>query len=104
MEKTPKYKIIISERAKRMLGVHIHFLANVSPPAARAAKEAIIKSIRSLSVMPERFSFLNAEHISPNRYHKIFVKNWYLVLYQIKDQTVYVEYIVDCRQDFKWLL
>ncbi len=30
----------------------------------------------------------------------MFVEKRYLVLYQIKDQTVYVEYIVDCRQDY----
>jgi hypothetical protein len=25
-------------------------------------------------------------------------------LYQVKDQAVYVDYIVDCRQDYGWLL
>ena len=26
------------------------------------------------------------------------------VLYQIQDDTVYVEYIVDCRKDYNWLI
>lgn len=61
-------------------------------------------AIRSLSTMPERFSFLNAEFIPLNKYHKMFVEKWYLILYQIKDQKVYVDYIIDCRQDYGWLV
>jgi hypothetical protein len=60
-------------------------------------------AIRSLAIMPERFPFLTAEFIPLNKYHKMFVKKYYLVLYQIKDQTVYVDYIADCRQDYGWL-
>ena len=33
-------------------------------------------------------------------YHKMFIKKWYLILYPIKDLTVYVDYIVDCREDY----
>jgi plasmid stabilization system protein ParE len=103
MEKTQRYKIIVSDRARQMLGVHIRFLANVRPNAARKAKSEILMTIRSLATMPQRFSFFEVEHIPVNKYHKMFIESWYLVLYQIKDQTVYVEYIVDCRQDYGWL-
>ncbi|HHY30897.1 MAG TPA: type II toxin-antitoxin system RelE/ParE family toxin, partial [Syntrophaceticus sp.] len=48
--------------------------------------------------------FLESEFIPPNKYHKMFVEKWYLILYQVKDQTVYVDYIVDCRQDYGWLV
>lgn len=104
MEQTPRYKVIVSDRARQMLGIHIRFLANVSPASARKTKTEIMKVIRSLNTVPQRFSFLDAEHIPPNKYHKVYVENWYLVLYQIKDQTVYVDYIVDCRQDYGWLV
>lgn len=87
-----------------MLGAHIHFLANVSPSAAREAKTGILKAIRSLAVMPERFAFINAEHIPPNKYHKMTVESRYLILYQIRDRTVYVDFIADCRQDYGWLI
>ena len=30
--------------------------------------------------MSERFSFLKAEFIPPNKYHKMFVAKWYLIL------------------------
>lgn len=104
MEKAPRYNVIVSDRARQMLGIHVRFLANVNAAAARKTKSEILKAIRSLGAMPERSPFLDAEHIPLNKYHKMYVESWYLVLYQIKDQTVYVEYIVDCRQDYGWLV
>ncbi|MDR0361256.1 MAG: type II toxin-antitoxin system RelE/ParE family toxin [Planctomycetota bacterium] len=104
MAETPKYNVVVSERARQMLGMHIRFLAQVSPPAARKAKTAIIKAIRSLAVMPGRYPFFNEEYIPPNKYHRMFVEKWYLILYQVRDDTVFVEYIVDCRQDYGWLV
>ncbi|HBW34130.1 type II toxin-antitoxin system RelE/ParE family toxin [Desulfosporosinus sp. BICA1-9] len=104
MEKKHQYKVIVSDRARQMLAGHVLSLAQKSPSAARKIKNDLMDAIRSLSTMPERFTFLNAEFIPLNKYHKLFVEKWYLILYQIKDQTVYVDYIVDCRQDYGWLV
>jgi plasmid stabilization system protein ParE len=104
MEKKPQYKVIVSDRARQMLANHVRFMAQKSPSAARKVKNELMDAIRSLYQMPERFPFLDAEFIPLNKYHKMFVEKWYLVLYQIKDQTVYVDYIVDRRQDYGWLV
>ena len=104
MEKTPKYRVIVSDRARQMLASHVRFLAQKSPSASRKVKNELMDAIRSLHQLPEHFPFLEAEFIPPNKYHKMFVEKWYLILYQIKDQTVYVDYIVDCRQDYGWLM
>ena len=104
MEKTLKYKVIVSDRVRQMLAGHIRFLAQKSLTAARKVKNDLMDAIRSLSQMPERFPFLDAQFIPLNKYHKMYVEKWYLILYQIKDQTVYVDYIVDCRQDYRWLV
>ena len=60
--------------------------------------------MHSLIQMPERFPFFENEYIPKNKYHKMFIEKWYIVLYQIKDNTVYVEYILDYRQNLDWLL
>lgn len=104
MEKKPQYKVIVSDRAHQMLVGHFRFLAQKSPAATRKVKKELMDAIRSLNQMPERFPFLEAEFIPPNKYHKMFIEKWYLILYQIKNQTVYVDYIVDCRQDYGWLV
>lgn len=104
MEKAPKYNVIISDRSRQMLTNHIRFMAQKNPSAARQVKNELIAAIRSLQQMPQRFPFLDAEFIPPNKYHRMFEEKHCLISYQIKDQTVYVEYIVDCRQDYGWLL
>lgn len=87
-----------------MLAGHVRFLAQKGPAAARKIINDLMNAIRSLYQMPERFPFFEAEFIPPNKYHTMFVEKWYLILYQIKDQSVYVDYIVDCRQNYRWLI
>lgn len=99
-----KFTVIVSDRAKRMLGTHIRFLAKADKKAATTKKKEIISAIRSLESMPNRFPFLEGLYIPPNKYHKMFVANWYLILYQIQDNTVYVDYILDCRKEYSWLI
>lgn len=98
------YEVVISDRAKLMLGSHIKFLATVNKHSAKELKENIISEISSLSEMPHRFPFFNEKYIMPNKYHMLYIKKFYLVISQIKDNAVYVDYILDCRQDYAWLL
>lgn len=74
---------------------HVGFLAQKGP-SARKAKSDLMNAIRSRSIMSERFPFLAAEFIPL----KMSVEKYYLVFYQLKDQTAFV----DCRQDYGWLL
>ena len=104
MAENKKYKVIVSDRAQRMLGTHIRFMAQVNKEAAMLKKKEIMAVMRSLSQMPQRFPFFEELYITPNKYHKMFIEKWYLVLYQIQDDIVYVEYILDCRKDYSWLI
>lgn len=104
MADSKRYQVVVSGRAKRMLGTHIRFMAQVNKQAAAAKKKEIMTAMRSLSQMPQRFPFFEELYIPPNKYHKMFIEKWYLVLYQIQDDTVYVDYILDCRKDYSWLV
>ena len=104
MKQQNKYHVIVSERATQMLVSHAAFLAQVNKEAAAAKKKEIMTAMRSLCQMPQRFPFFEEPYITPNKYHKMFIEKWYLVLYQIQDDTVYVEYILDCRKDYSWLI
>ena len=99
-----KYKVVISDRAKENLGLHLRFLSQVNRSAAVKLKQRFLMELRSLQEMPQRYPFFNEDFIPVNKYHKLYVENWYLVLYQIRDDTVYVDWILDCRQDYQWLL
>ena len=89
------YRVLLSPKAKEMLDDHIDFLAQLNVDAAVNLKNAFLKALRSLETMPLRFPVLESEYIKFGKYRKI---------YQIKENTVYVDYIVDCRANFGWLL
>lgn len=98
-----KYKVLVSPKAKEMLDEHIEFLAQVNEASERNKKNEIMKGLRSLSNMPARFPLFESKYIKSGKYHKMYIEKWYLVLYQIIEGTVYVEYIIDCRENYKWL-
>jgi len=99
-----KYQAIVSDRAAQMLERHIRFLAQVSKDAARRTKNEIMSEIRALEQMPLRWSFFDEPYIPACKYHKLPVAGRYLVLYQVRDNQVEVDYILDCREDYCWLI
>ena len=99
-----EYEAIVSDEARRQMGDCVRFIAKDDAAAAEKLKDRMISEIRSLSEMPARFPFFNEEYLPWNKYHKLFVEKYYLVLYQVKDTTVYVDYIIDCRRDYQWLI
>ena len=99
-----KYKVIVSDKASDMLSRHIAFIANVSKQAAKTQKNEIIGAIRKLSYDADIYPFFDNDFIPRNKYHKYVISKRYMVLYQIKDRTVFVDYITDTRQDYSWLL
>ena len=70
-----KYKVVISGRAKDMLGMHIRFLAQVNKPAAVKLKNRLVEEIRSLQDMPQRYPFFHEDYIPANKYHKLYVES-----------------------------
>lgn len=95
-----QYKVVLSGEARNMLKSHLYYLAAVNPGAARALQRKLMGEIRSLAKMPERFPFLDGT----GPFRKLFAPNWYLVFYLVEGDTVFVEYIIDGRQDYRWLL
>lgn len=104
MEKTEKYRVIVSKKAAEMLVSHAAFLAGVSEEAANRLIQAFEGAANSLEAMPKRCPWLVSEYISRNKYRKLLFEKKYLLLFQIKDNTVYIDYVLDCRQDYTWLI
>ncbi len=105
MSSTDKhYTVIISDRAVEMLVQHIQFLAQVNPHAADKLRIDLVEAAKSLQEFPERGSWLADQLLPANKYRKLLVNKQYLLIYQIKDNTIYIDYILDCRQDYGWLI
>lgn len=104
MENQSKYRVIISEQAMQMLVSHAAFLAQVSPEAAERLTVDFEKTANSLEIMPQRCPWLSGEYIPKHVYRYILFEKRYMIIFQIADDTVYADYVVDCRQDYGWLI
>lgn len=104
MEQQSKYHVIVSERAVQMLVSHAAFLAKASPKAAEKLTSEFEKAAHSLEVMPQRCPWLRGEYIPKNAYHFLLFEKRYMIIFQIADDIVYADYVVDCRQDYGWLI
>ena len=69
-----KYKVIVPDRAKRMLGTHICFMAQVNKDAVKAKKQELMEAMRFLERMPQRFPFFEETYIPTNKYHKMILE------------------------------
>ena len=104
MEQQNRYHVIVSQRATQMLVSHAAFLAQVSPEAAERLTVEFEKTANSLEIMPQRCPWLIGEYIPRNAYRFILFEKWYMIIFQIMDDIVYADYVVDCRQDYGWLI
>jgi len=98
------YQVIVSEKAVEMLVSHVRFLANVSEEAAEKLMHEFQVSAASLEMIPEREPWLTDPIIPAYKYRKLLLNKRYLLIYQIKDHNVYIDFVVDCRQNYSWLL
>ena len=87
-----------------MLIEHIRFLAQADGDAARKIKTVLLDSIRSLSCLPARHPYISDDFLPANKYRKMVIEKRYLILYQVKEEIVFVDWIMDCRQDYRWLI
>lgn len=104
MEQQNRYQVIVSERATQMLVSHAAFLAQISPEVAKRLTAEFEKAANSLERMPQRCPWLTGEYIPRNAYRFILFEKRYMIIFQIVDTVVYADYVVDCRQDYEWLL
>lgn len=98
------YTVKISETAWEMLTIHARFLANVSVSAANKLIDTFVEMAGNLATMPKRNPWLEHEAIPHQKYRKLLFGKYYMALYQIQEKAVYVVAVVDCRQDYIWLL
>lgn len=99
-----KFEVTVSDAALAMLDAHVDFLAGVSKSAATKLVDEILGDIETLSENPQRYPAYENQFITEPRYRKMLCAKRYLVIYEVSENMVFVDYIVDCRQDYEWLI
>jgi plasmid stabilization system protein ParE len=103
-KKNKQYKVKITKTAWETLTAHAEFVAKVSAPAANRLVDAFLEATERLTEMPERNPWLERDDVPYQQYRKLLFGKRYLALYEIRDETVFVTTVVDCRQEFTWML
>ena len=98
------YKVIVSRVAEESMMKHLAYLSAFSKEAAVKERKTIMDALRKLKTDADIYPFFDEDRIPRNKYHKLVVSKRIIVLYQIKDGTVYVDYLFDTKQDYYWLI
>lgn len=104
MEQPRKYRVVVSKKAAQMLVSHAAFLARVSAPAAERLTAEFENAAKSLEQVPQRCPWLTGEDIPKCTYRFILFEKRYMLVFQIIEDVVHVGYVLDCRQNYSWLL
>lgn len=98
------YRVIVSKRASRQLVSQAAFAAQLEERLAHQLVEDFREAAASLKRFPYRNPALRSDEFTTEKYRKMLFGKWYLMLYQIKGDAVLIEYVIDGRQDYQWLL
>lgn len=94
-----KYVVIVSRRADEMLIRHAKFLAQVSVPAAKRMVSEFERVLGSLEENPFQYPVDDDCNLPEGLYRKALFCKWYKALFSVDDPRVFLDTVVDCRQD-----
>ena len=92
------YRVVIDSTINDKMYDHFAFLAQVSEAAAEKLLDELVAGIRSLEYMPYRNPVYNRPHLKSGKYRYMISCEKYRIVYQVEENTVFVEDIQDCRQ------
>ena len=98
------YQVVVSKRASGQLVSRAAFTARLEERLAYQLVEEFREAAASLRRFPYWNPILRSDEFTTEKYRKMLFGKWYLMLYQIKGDTVLIEYVIDGRQDYQWLL
>lgn len=94
-----KYNILLASRVKAQLLRHTEFLARVSVPAAKRFRDAYADTLEQIEDNPYQFPVDTDLSLPEGLYRKALFAKRYKALFSVEGDTVYIDAVVDCRQD-----
>ena len=78
--------------------------AQVSQSASEQLVEDFEWAAKPLEAMSQRCPWLRSDYIPSNTYRFLMFGKRYIIIFQIRDNAVLTDYVVNHRQDYGWLL
>lgn len=99
-----KYQLYVTDKADHLIRNHLLFIGSVSKQAAKKQASEFKSSFKKIAEDPKAHPFFEGQYIPYNKYHKFVVSKRYIVLYQIIESVIYIDYVIDTRTDYSWLI
>ena len=94
-----KYTVLVREKCLDVFDKHVDFLAKVSIEAAEGLVDGFWKTVNGLTAFPERNVAVYLDSKPGERFHRALLGKHHAVLYAIEGSEVYVEAVIDLRQN-----
>lgn len=94
-----KYMVIVSGQADQMLVSHVKFLAQVSISAAKRLTSDFGQVLKQMEENPYIFPIEEDYNLPRGVYRKAVFSKRYKILFLIIGDSVYIDAVIDCRQD-----
>ncbi|MCL1845322.1 MAG: type II toxin-antitoxin system RelE/ParE family toxin [Defluviitaleaceae bacterium] len=100
-----EYTVIVDPAVNDRMYDHFEFLARVNESAAERILDQLADDMQSLERLPFRNPVFNRPYLKSGKYRYMVSCERYLIVYQIVDNTVFIDDVQDSRQsDDKSLL
>ena len=94
-----EYTVVVDPAVNDRMYEHFEFLARVSESAAEKLLDNIVEDMYSLERMPYRNPVFNRPYVKSGKYRYMVTCERYLIVYQIVEDTVFIDDIQDSRQE-----
>ena len=95
-----KYKVIIARHVAEQVMKHVEFISNVSPEFAGEFVTGLDEVVARIGDNPFQFQ-VDTAFDNPEKYRRAIFAKWYKCIFIVEETTVFIDSIVDCRQDNK---
>ncbi|MBO4579327.1 MAG: hypothetical protein J5715_04140 [Clostridiales bacterium] len=93
-----EYTVIVSKHVAGNLLKHVEFLSNVSTEAAGRFIQDYEAIITRLEDNPFQYQ-IDTSFENSDEYRRAIFSKWYKCLFVVEGNIVYLDAVVDCRQD-----
>ena len=93
------YKLVLASRVERQLLCHFEFLLRVSAPAAKRFRREFGDTLSELAANPFQFPWEQDLNLPEGLYRTALFSKRYKILFLVENNTVYIDAVVDCRQN-----
>lgn len=99
MKNTKKFKVILARRADGMLLKHLELLRRMGFAALKKFRDEFEYLLRCLGENPMQFSLEEELHLPEGAYRSALFANRYKAIFLVEGDSVYLDAILDCRQN-----